>query len=332
MKVISLFAGCGGLDLGFIKAGFNVVWANDWDKEACESYRLNINDHIVHDSIYNIIPDDVPYGDILIGGFPCLGFTVAKGKDRSLDSEYNQLFQEYARILDAKGPKYFVVENVAGIKSGKEFNDFFHNVILKTFEDSGIGYKVKYKTLVSSSFGVPQNRKRVIIFGTRIDINKEPEFPDVAVEDLVTLKHAIYDLPLDYDEKVLNHTGTKHRVKINNYVGNRQLDWDKPSPTITGRGSRSGGAVIHPHPNRHRRLTVRECARIQSFPDNFEFVGSNGACFAQIGNAVPPIMAFFIASQFRVLFNKAKVDFAKVQWNLPYEKEIKKRLITRLFD
>jgi len=332
MKVISLFAGCGGLDLGFIKAGFDVIWANDWDKEACQSYKLNIGDHIVHDSIYNIDPNDIPYGDILVGGFPCLGFTVAMGKNRDLNSKYNELFQEYARILDAKQPKYFVVENVAGIKSGKEFNDFFHNVILKTFEKSGIGYKVKYRTLMSSSFGVPQNRKRVIIFGTRLDIIEEPVFPSVAVEDLVTLKHAIYDLPLEYDDSVLNHSGTKHKVKINNYVGNRQLDWDKPSPTITGRGSRSGGAVIHPHPNRHRRLTVRECARIQSFPDDFEFVGSNGACFAQIGNAVPPIMAFFIASQFRALFNKEKIEFSKVKWGLPYEKEINKRLISRLFD
>ena len=105
------------------------------------------------------------------------------------------------------------------------------------------------------------------------------------------------------------------------------MDWDKPSPTITGRGSRSGGAVIHPHPNRHRRLTVRECARIQSFPDDFEFIGSNGACFAQIGNAVPPIMAFFIANQFRELFDKKKVSFKKIKWVLPYEKEIRQRLL-----
>ena len=169
--------------------------------------------------------------------------------------------------------------------------------------------------------------KRVIILGTRLDIEQEPEFPKVEIEDLLTLKHAIYDLPLEYDDNVLNHTGTKHKVKITGYVGNRQLDWEKPSPTITGRGSRSGGAVIHPPPNRHRRLTVRECARIQSFPDDFEFIGSNGACFAQIGNAVPPIMAFFIANQFRELFDKKKVNFKKVKWSLPYEKEIGKRLI-----
>ena len=94
VKVISLFSGCGGFDLGFKKAGFEIVWANDFDKEAVESYRRNIGDHIVHDSIYNIDVNTIPDGDILIGGFPCLGFTVAKGKDRKLDCGYNQLFYE----------------------------------------------------------------------------------------------------------------------------------------------------------------------------------------------------------------------------------------------
>ena len=322
MKVISLFSGCGGLDLGFIKAGFEIVWANDFDKEAVESYHENIGSHIVHDSIYNVKIEDIPDADILIGGFPCLGFTVAKGKSRELDCDYNQLFQEYARVLDAKNPKYFVVENVTGIKSGKEFNDFFHDVILKKFEESGEGYRVKYETLISSAFGVPQNRKRVIILGTRNDMKNEPDFAPRVVDKLLTLKDAIGDLPLEYDLSIPNHIGSKHKVKINGYVGNRQLAWDKPSPTITGRGSRTGGAVIHPHPNRHRRLTVRECARIQSFPDDFIFKGSNGACFAQIGNAVPPIMSFFIANKFRTLFSLEELAFSETEWKLPYKKKI----------
>ena len=324
MKVISLFSGCGGLDLGFVKAGFEVVWANDFDKEATESYSKNIGKHIVHKSIYDIDTNDIPDADILIGGFPCLGFTVAKGKDRSLNCDYNQLFQEYARVLKAKQPKYFLVENVTGIKSGKEFNDFFHDVILKTFKKSGIDgdYKVKYETLIASDFGVPQNRKRVIILGTRHDIDQEPDFPQAFMENRLTLHHAISDLPEEYDDTIPNHTGNKHKVKINGYVGNRQLDWNKPSPTITGRGSRSGGAVIHPHPNRKRRLSVRECARIQSFPDNFIFVGSNGACFSQIGNAVPPIMSFFIANEFRKVFGKSPKKFNLLDWKLPYSKNI----------
>jgi DNA (cytosine-5)-methyltransferase 1 len=322
MKVISLFSGCGGLDLGFKQAGFDIVWANDFDKEAVESYRANIGEHIIHDSIYNIDTNDIPDGDILIGGFPCLGFTVAKGKSRELNCDYNQLFSEYTRVLNAKQPKYFVVENVTGIKSGKEFNDFFHNVILESFISSGVGYRVKYETIISSDLGVPQNRKRVIIFGTREDIKDEPNFPSKVVKERLTLKDAIFDLPREYNITIPNHIGNKHKVKINGYVGNRQLHWDKPSPTITGRGSRSGGAVIHPHPDRHRRLSVRECARIQSFPDNFIFKGSNGACYAQIGNAVPPIMSFFIANQFRPLMNKNLLEFEVNMWNLPYSKKL----------
>ncbi len=318
MKVISLFSGCGGLDLGFKKAGFNIIWANDFDKEATQSYSLNIGDHIIHDSIYNINPDNIPNGDILIGGFPCLGFTVAKGKTRDLDSEYNQLFKEYARILHSKNPKYFLVENVTGIKSGKDFYDFFHNEILQAFKNAGSGYKIKYKTLISSNFGVPQNRKRIIILGTRKDLTYEPDFPVPKIHEPLTLKDAIFDLPKDYSNIISNHSGSKHKVKINGYVGNRNLDWDKPSPTITGRGSRSGGAVIHPHPLKHRRLTVRECARIQSFPDDFQFTGSNGACFSQIGNAVPPIMSFFIANEFRPLFNEKLLKLEDTSWKLPY--------------
>jgi len=323
MKVISLFSGCGGLDLGFIKAGFEVVWANDFDKEATESYKVNIGDHIVHKSIYDVDTSTIPDADILIGGFPCLGFTVAKGKDRKLDCDQNQLFQEYARVLEAKQPKYFVVENVTGIKSGKDFNDFFHDTILKTFEKSGEhGYNIEYKTLISSTFGVPQNRKRVIILGTRKDIEKKPTFPSFEINKKTNLKDAIYDLPREYSNDILNHTGNKHKVKITGYVGGRQLDWEKPSPTITGRGSRSGGAVIHPHPDGHRRLSVRECARIQSFPDDFIFKGSNGACYAQIGNAVPPIMSFYIANQFRELFGMKKMSINKKDWKLPYSSKL----------
>lgn len=321
-KVISLFSGCGGLDLGFIKAGFEIVWANDFDKEATESYSYNIGNHIVHKSIYDIDTSIIPEADILIGGFPCLGFTVAKGKDRQLDCAHNQLFQEYARVLNDTNPKYFVVENVTGIKSGKDFNDFFHNIILKTFEKAGIGYRVKYETLISSTFGVPQNRKRVIIFGTRLDIEEEPSFPTFKIDKKNTLKDAIFTLPKEYDLTIPNHIGNNHKVKITGYVGGRQLDWDKPSPTITGRGSRSGGAVIHPHPDGHRRLSIRECARIQSFPDDFIFCGSNGAAYAQIGNAVPPIMSFFIANQFRPLFKKELLKFNEKEWKLPYSDKV----------
>lgn len=245
-KILALLAsGCGGLDLGFIKAGFNVVFANDIDKKACESYAKNIGKHIVYKDIYTLKENEVPSGDILIGGFAGLGFTIANGKNRNLNSNYNTLYLEYARILKAKKPKYFLVENVAGIQSGKGFKENFNEKILPSFEKCG--YDLKYTVLISSDFGVPQNRKRVIILGKRKD--KAVEFPPKAFKNPKTLKDAIYDLPQDYDEKVPNHSGSKHKIQITGYVGNRILAWDKPAPTITGRGSRSGGAVIHPHPN-----------------------------------------------------------------------------------
>lgn len=307
-SVISLFSGCGGLDLGFIRAGFDIIFANDIDKEACESYRKNIGSHIICKDIYTLSADEIPNADILIGGFPCLGFTIANGKNRDLNSHYNALYLEYARVLKAKQPKYFLVENVAGIQSGKGFKENFYQNILPTFQ--GCGYKLQYTILNASDFGVPQNRKRVIIIGQRNDINKSVDFPKPLPNKPKTLFDAIGDLPLDYDENIPNHTGSRHKIKITGYIGNRILSWDKPAPTITGRGSRGGGAVIHPHPNLHRRLSVRECARIQSFPDDFIFCGSNGAAYAQIGNAVPPLMSYFIANEFKKAFEIAQLKEA----------------------
>ena len=336
MKVLSLFSGCGGIDLGFMKAGAEIVWANDIDKDAVKTYKHNIDDNIICKDIYDVTPEEAPDDiDLIVGGFPCLGFTVAKGKSRTIDDANNILYQQYIKILANKLPKYFLVENVPGMKSGKEFNNFFEQMI-KDFENTGkdpknpttTGYRVKYTTLLASDYGVPQNRKRLILIGTRNDIEEEPQFPEPThtkdteknphLKPHVTLKEAIADLPSRFDETYPNHIGTKHKVKINGYVGNRQLDWFKPSPTITGRGSRTGGAVIHPHPNRERRLSVRECARIQTFPDDFFFTGSNGANFAHIGNAVPPILAFHLAKEFRKVIDGINVEFNPNEWKLPW--------------
>lgn len=299
-KVISLFSGCGGLDLGFLKSGFEIVFANDIDKDACETYKKNIGNHIICRDIYNIQASEIPDADILIGGFPCLGFTIANGKRRDIDSKYNTLYLEYARILKEKQPKYFLVENVAGIQSGAVFRENFYNKIIPTFE--ACGYEVKHTILNALDFGVAQSRKRVIIVGKRLDVKNEINFPIPICKIPKTLREAIGDLPLEFDSSIPNHIGSNHKIKINGYVGNRVLFWDKPSPTITGRGSRGGGAVIHPHPNLHRRLSVRECARLQSFDDNFIFYGSNGATYAQIGNAVPPLMSYYIAQEFKKVF------------------------------
>lgn len=326
--MISLFSGAGGLDLGFTKAGANIIWANDIDEKAVETYKENIDDHIILGDIKEISVTDIPDADMIIGGFPCLGFTVAKGSSRDIGDEHNFLYLEYLRITESKKPKVFLIENVPGIKRGLSFKDFFEKMI----EDfRKIGYNIEYKTLRASHFGVPQNRDRVIIIGIRDDLDWKFDWPKethsenqtlTGEKPIITLKDAISDLPEMWDENIPNHVGTKHKVKINNYLGNRKMDWNKPSPTILGRGSRSGGPVIHPHPNEKRRLTVRECARLQSFPDDFIFIGSNSACYAQIGNAVAPFFGFRLGQKIMELFGEEPNKYKPEDWDLPWNSKI----------
>jgi DNA (cytosine-5)-methyltransferase 1 len=308
MKVVSLFCGAGGLDLGFEQAGHKIIWANDFDKYAVETYKRNLgkDTEVILSPIENIPSSEIPEADIVLGGFPCQGFSMANPY-RSPEDKRNELYLELLRVIQDKKPKFFLAENVVGLtnlggydspedkkkKTGRVFK-----MVLADFRDAG--YKVNWKILNSADFGVPQVRKRVIIIGVRNDIDFTYKFPEPILDkdNYKTLQDAISDLPKDFSDEVANHSGSQHKVKINNYLGNRKLHWSKPSPTIVGRGGGTGGAVIHPHPNGERRLSVRECARIQSFPDDFIFQGSNGACYRQIGNAVPPKMAYYLGRGF----------------------------------
>ena len=168
-------------------------------------------------------------------------------------------------------------------------------MIMKDFKD--IGYKAQYKVLNAADYGVPQKRLRVIILGTREDIKNRFYHPKPTHENKwLTVRSAISDLPEPSEScKIPNHHGTNHKVRINGFIGNRKTAWDKPAPTIVGRGGGTGGPVIMPHPNLHRRLTVRECARLQSFPDDFIFIGSKSSQYRQIGNAVPWLLAYNVA-------------------------------------
>ncbi|MBU5593092.1 DNA cytosine methyltransferase [Clostridium sp. MSJ-4] len=362
MRVISFFSGAGGMDLGFTLAGHEVVWSNDFDRDAVNTYNENIGRHLGHEStlgditqILNIRDEEInqliPDGDIVIGGFPCQGFSIANVNRNMNDDERNFLYLELLRIITIKRPSFFVLENVKGLENieGGEVLD----MIIEDLE--GAGYTVCYDVLNAYNFGVPQNRERVIIVGVRNDLTDIYIIPqqvaparkskktlyvapthskDSNIEENVTswqkvnrlynlwlnndldrnrhylrnddnilyriqtLRDAISDLPQDFEpdnQEVLNHTGSLCRVNINNRVGNRATDWDRYAPTIMGRGSGTGGPLIIPHPLQHRRLSVREVARIQTFPDNFHFLGSNSACYRQIGNAVPVLMAYNIA-------------------------------------
>ena len=304
MKVVSLFSGVGGLDLGFIQAGHDIIWANDNYADAVSTYKKNIGNHIVLKDIEDVGLEEIPSHDILIGGFPCQGFSVANMK-RTESDERNKLYLQFYKVLANKQPKYFVAENVKGILSlskGKVFE-----MILEDF--SSAGYKVQFKVLNAADFGVPQKRERVIIIGTRKDINNDIVHPspthsnDISLfKDLkpwVSIGKALSDIPdPDKPNNIKNHTYSKFKLKFNGYLGNRAIDPEKPAPTVTARGDSKGGVVVLHHPNNLRRMSVRELASTQSFPMDFEFKGTNSSAYRQIGNAVPPKLAFAIAKQF----------------------------------
>lgn len=161
-NVVSLFSGAGGMDLGFIKAGYRVIWANDFQKDAVETYRKNLGNHIVHEDITQITRDQLPKEpvDIVLGGFPCQGFSVANTK-RSMEDKRNFLYLELLRVVKELQPKFFVAENVKGLLSMQKGKVL--DMILKDFEN--LGYRVGYQVLNAAYFGVPQNRERVIIIG-----------------------------------------------------------------------------------------------------------------------------------------------------------------------
>ena len=307
MKVVSLFSGAGGLDLGFINAGHTIVWANDIYEDAVNTYRKNIGDHITCKDINSVDVDEIPDCDIVIGGFPCQGFSVANTKRHTKD-ERNTLYKQLIRVIEAKRPKFFLAENVKGILSlGK-------GEIIKTIitDFSSLGYKVKYKLLNSADYGVPQCRMRVIIVGVRDDIEFEYSYPeptnsrdgDLLTAQWVSVGEALDSIVSpDKPNDLPNHEYSRYKLGFNGYIGHRPLDPTKPAPTVTARGDNKGGVVILPHPNGLRRMSGRELAAIQSFPLDFEFMGPLSSVYRQIGNAVPPLLAYAVAKQFNFYNN-----------------------------
>ncbi len=306
MKVVSLFAGCGGLDLGLVQAGHKIVLATDFDKDCKITYDFNFDHNLLLKDVKDLKGSELPEYDILTGGFPCQGFSIAN-LYRDVKDERNELYLEIVRLLHETKPKFFMAENVPGILSLG--NGEVVSQIMKEFSEIGLedgfpGYEVEKYKLNAADYGVPQSRKRVIFFGVSKNFSKEVrsrifrEFPpkpthsdnpDDNLKPYITLRDVLGNIPEPYTregDKIKNHYGNKHKVKINGYMGNRKLSWDKPGPTMVGRGGGTGGPVIAVHPNCSRRFTVRETAIIQSFPNSFEFFGSKSSQFRQIGNAV----------------------------------------------
>ncbi|MEI7586198.1 DNA cytosine methyltransferase [Runella sp.] len=283
MKIVSLFSGIGGFDLGFIWAGHQVIWANDLWKDAVETYKLNISKHIQCKDIREVPSCEIPNCDMIIGGFPCQGFSLAN-QQRNEQDERNFLYLEFVRILKDKQPSFFIAENVKGILSlgkGKIFE-----LICKDFE--AIGYNVRYSVLNAANYGVPQTRERVLIFGQRKGLDININFPPKSThqklngiplfedrQQWVSIGDALKNIPHPEElHNLENHEASKYKLRFNGYLGHRVINPDMPSPTITARGDEKGGVVVHHHPNNKRRLSPRETAIIQSFPINYKFYGT----------------------------------------------------------
>jgi len=316
MRITSLFSGAGGLDLGLIQAGNEVVWANDWDVDAVRTYRQNVDRDIVCEDIAKIKSADIPDSDVVVGGFPCQGFSRANWQ-RVKGDQRNKMYHQLLRVVKDKKPLYFLAENVRGILSfagGKAIKQ-----ILQDF--SNAGYRVKYKLFNLADYGVPQSRRRVIIAGTSKTLPEELDYsfpkpthcdPSKCKETNLlpweTISKALQGIPEPRGDcsDLSNHICSQYKVTNRDFTGHRLTADDKPSPTILARGNAKGGVCVIQHPRNHRRLSVRETAVIQTFPLDFEFVGSMTSCYRQVGNAVSVLFAKHLGKGLKLLERKLK--------------------------
>lgn len=322
MNIVSFFAGAGGLDLGFEQAGFNVIWANEYDKEIWETYEKNHkNTKLDRRSIVNIRESEVPDCDGIIGGPPCQSWSEA-GALRGIHDKRGQLFFDFIRILEAKQPKFFLAENVSGMLLPRH-KDALQN-IKGMFKNAG--YELSFQLLNASDYNVPQDRKRVFFIGMRKDLGFKFDFPKITFPK-ISLEEAIGDLQesvlpaLEYNKtNGDNCSVSNHEYMIGNFSTifmsrNRVRSWDEQSFTIQAGGRH---APIHPQAPKmkfieqnkrifvpgkehlYRRLSIRECARIQTFPDDFTFhYDKVAAGYKMIGNAVPVNLAKFLAESIK---------------------------------
>lgn len=325
MKVISLFSGCGGLDLGFEQAGFEVPVANEFDSTIYETFKVNHpNTHLVEGDIRKVNREDIePYisGDVdgIIGGPPCQSWSEA-GALRGIEDDRGQLFFDYIRILNEFKPKFFLAENVSGMLANRH-NEAVKN-IFKLFEDAG--YQVSMTLVNAKDYGVAEERKRVFYIGFRQDLNINFTFPRGSTTDdhkKLTLRDIIWDL--QYTAVPAGEKNRHNPDAINNneyFTGafspifmsrNRVKSWDEQAYTVQASGRQ---CQLHPQAPKmvkvdknlyqfvegkehlYRRMTIREVARVQGFPDDFKYIYTNtNNAYKMIGNAVPVNLAYEIA-------------------------------------
>lgn len=302
MSVVSLFAGAGGLDVGCEMAGLKVIWANEWDSDACETYIANHPEaYVERGDIGNV--KTFPKADVIVGGYPCQGFSLAG--NRLITDGRNYLYKHFLRALQQVKPMFFIAENVKGMMTladGKIIE-----AMVEAYKEEG--YNVQYKLVNAKDYGVPQDRERVFIIGVREDIDFEYIFPEPThgtsdgLKPYITLKDAIGHLkPSEIGE--VDESGFSSRYLSRN----RKRNWDQVSFTIQASGRHapmhpSGEPMIKiekdiwilPDTSEHRKLSAVECALIQTFPPNYIWKGDLASKYKQIGNAVPCLLAKAIA-------------------------------------
>ncbi len=350
MEVVSLFAGAGGLDLGFRKAGFNIIWANEFDSDIWDTYEKNHPATILNKgNIVSIPISDIPDCDGIIGGPPCQSWSEA-GAQKGIEDKRGQLFFDFIRIITEKQPKFFLAENVSGMLLNRHSNAL--NNIKEMFRNAGVGYELSFEMLNSADFNVPQDRKRVFFIGIRKDLGFKYVFEQPDFHKL-TLKDSIYDLK---DSALPGLPGNKtngincitpnHEYLVGEFSTifmsrNRVRSWDEQSFTIQAGGRH---APIHPQAPKmkfvnenkrvfvsgkehlYRRLSVRECARIQTFPDDFIFYYKNiAAGYKMIGNAVPVNLAYFLANSIKKQIFENSEAFASKDASIEKYEDVSKQ-------
>ena len=338
MNIISLFSGAGGLDLGFTNAGFNTIWANDFNNKVESTYNANHMTPLTVGDITKIDPTTVPEAHGIIGGPPCQSWSVA-GSGRGIEDDRGQLFDDYIRFIGEKNPLFFVAENVKGILSKK--HNSAKEAIIQEMENAGQGYTVTMGLLNAKDYRVPQLRERVFFIGFRNDLNitfNFDRFKEMTHENLVqefgeNYLLTLQDTIIQYQESAVPATENNSTVNAlnNNEYGvgsfstqfmsrNRVKTWEEQSFTIQA-GLRH--IPIHPqapvmekiatdicrfipgHEHQYRRFSVREAAAIQTFPENFNFIYQKLAdAYQMIGNAVPVKLAEYVARHIKFLLEE----------------------------
>jgi len=297
-SVVSMFSGCGGMDLGFLggfrsleveypRSSFDIIWANDFNLKACDTYRHNIGSHIVPGDVWEAMETMPETADVVIGGFPCQDISV-NGKGAGINGKRSGLYRAMVLAVEKLRPKVFVAENVKGLLTRMHAESLA--TVLRDFSE--LGYAVTYDLYQAADYGVPQTRERVFIVGVKGGGAKfTPPAPTTPRSRWVDAVTAIADLASHPESPEFSHTWS--RANRSPEQGDRRLKADRPGYTI--RAECHGN--IQYHYDLPRRISMREAARFQSFPDDFQFQGKLRETERMVGNAVPPVLAWHVAQQ-----------------------------------